>query len=124
MGGGTFRFGQGEEHIVSLYGDLGIYGGVGSSKYTMANDKPQTPTAAVFDLSAGLGGRVRLTPRKSRFRVLVEAQYHAEGVYQTVISSLRGTQTSDGTTYTVDKKVDFGGTDVFHGPRLQVVGVF
>ena len=59
---------------------------------------------------------MRLTPRKSRFRVLVEAQYHGEVVYQTVISGLRGTQTSNGTTYTVDKKVDFGGTDIFHGP--------
>ncbi len=124
MGGGTFRFGQGTEHIVSLYGDLGFYGGIGTSKYTLTNDKPETPTAAVFDLSAGVGARLRLTPRKSRFRVLVEAQYHGEMVYQTVISSLRGTQTSNGTTYTVDKKVDFGGTDLFHGPRLQVVGVF
>ncbi len=124
MGGGTFRFGQGEEHVVSLYGDVGFYGGAGTSRYTFSPTEAREPAAMVFDGSLGLGARLRLTPRKNQFRILLEAQYHGEIVYQTILSGLRATVTKDGTTYTVDKKVDFGGTDVFHGPRLQIVGVF
>ena len=124
MGGGTFRFGQGEGRMVSLFGDLGFYGGAGPSRYFFANLNVEKPTVIVLDGSAGLGGRLRLTPRRSRLRVLLEVQYHAEIFYQTVISGLRATESANGTTYTVDKKVELGGTDLFHGPRLQLVGVF
>ena len=124
MGGGTFRFGQGEGRMVSLFGDLGFYGGAGPSRYFFANLNVEKPTVIVLDGSAGLGGRLRLTPRRSRLRVLLELQYHAEIFYQTVISGLRATESDKGTTYTVDKKVELGGTDLFHGPRLQLVGVF
>lgn len=124
MGGGTLRFGQGEGRMVSLFGDLGFYGGAGPSRYSFANLNVEKPTVIVLDGSAGLGGRLRLTPRRSRLRVLLELQYHAEIFYQTVISGLRATESANGTTYTVDKKVELGGTDLFHGPRLQLVGVF
>lgn len=135
MGGGTFRFGQGEGRTVSLFGDLGVYGGAGPTAYyflsdtkapdVAANRKEQSPTALVFDISAGLGARVRLTPRKSRFRVLLEGQYHAEAVTQTIVSELREVQKQGGdSVISVGKKIDFGGTDIFHGPRLQLVGVF
>lgn len=124
MGGGTFRFGQGEARRVSLFGDVGVYGGAGPLAYTFANGNVEKPTALVLNGSLGLGARIRLTTPRSRFRVLVEAQYHGEGIYQTVISELRATETVDGTTYQVGKKVDFGAFDLFHGPRLQLVGVF
>jgi hypothetical protein len=135
MGGGTFRFGQGEGRTISLFGDLGIYGGAGPTSYyfladlkapdVTANRAAQSPTALVFDISAGLGGRIRLTPRKSRFRVLLEGQYHAEAVTQTIVSEIREVQKQNGdSVLTVGKKIDFGGTDIFHGPRLQLVGVF
>lgn len=124
LGGGTFRFGQGEGRMVSLFGDVGIYGGAGPTRYTLVDGKVESPAALLVDGSLGLGARVRLTPRKLRFRVLLEAQYHAEGIYQAIVSGLRATETANGTTYQVDKKVDFGGLDIFHGPRLQVVGVF
>ena len=135
MGGGTFRFGQGEGRAVSLFGDLGVYGGAGpTSYYFLADTKApdvegnrteQRPTSLVLDISASLGGRIRLTPRKSRFRVLLEGQYHAEAVTQTIVSEIRETRKQDGgSVITVGKKIDFGGTDVFHGPRLQLVGVF
>jgi hypothetical protein len=124
MGGATFRFGQGEEHRISLYGDVGFYGGAGTSRYTFSPTEAREPAAMVLDGSLGLGARVRLTPPKNPFRILLEAQYHGEIVYQAIISALRATATKDGTTYTIDKKVDFGGTDLFHGPRLQIVGVF
>lgn len=135
MGGGTFRFGQGEGRAASLFGDLGVYGGAGpTSYYFLADTKApdvegnrteQRPTSLVLDISASLGGRIRLTPRKSRFRVLLEGQYHAEAVTQTIVSEIRETRKQDGgSVITVGKKIDFGGTDVFHGPRLQLVGVF
>ena len=135
MGGGTFRFSQGEGRTFSLFGDLGIYGGAGPTTYYFlkdvtapdvpANRTEQSPTALVFDISAGLGAHVRLTPRKSRFRLLLEGQYHAEAVTQTILSEIRETKTTDGSsTFSVGKKIDFGGTDIFHGPRLQLVGVF
>jgi hypothetical protein len=135
MGGGTFRFSQGEGRTVSLFGDLGLYGGAGPTSYyflkdvaapdVAANRAEQSPTALVFDVSAGLGAHVRLTPRKSRFRVLLEGQYHAEAVTQTIVSEIRETRKQDGgSVLAVGKKIDFGGTDIFHGPRLQLVGVF
>jgi len=135
MGGGTFRFGQGEGRAVSLFGDIGVYGGAGPTSYyfladikapdVAANRAKQSPTALVLDVSAGLGARVRLTPRKSRFRVLLEGQYHAEAVTQAIVSEIREVQKQDGgSVLSVGKKVDFGGTDIFHGPRLQLVGVF
>jgi len=124
LGGGTFRFGQGEGRLVSLFGDVGIYGGAGPTRYTLGDGKVENPAALLINGSLGLGARIRLTPRKLRFRVLLEAQYHGEAIYQTILSGLRATQTADGTTYQVDKKVDFGGLDIFHGPRIQIVGVF
>ncbi len=124
MGGGTFRFGQGEGRTISLFGDLGLYGGAGPTAYTFDNGNVEKPVALVFDGSFGLGGRLRLTPRNLRFRVLLEAQYHGELIYQTVISNLRATETANGTQYSVGKKVDFGSVDIYHGPRIQIVGVF
>lgn len=135
MGGGTFRFGQGEGRTVSLFGDLGVYGGAGPTAYYFLEDTKapdvegnrtqQRPTSLVLDISAGLGGRIRLTPRKSRFRVLLEGQYHAEAVTQTIVSEIRELRKQNGdSVITVGKKIDFGGTDIFHGPRLQLVGVF
>lgn len=134
MGGATLRFGQGEGRVLSLFGDLGLYGGAGPTSYYFladrgapdvpANRVQRSPAALVFDVAAGLGGRVRLTPKKSRFRLLLEGQYHAEAITQTILTELRETRTKDGSTFTVSKKVDFGGTDIFHGPRLQLVGVF
>jgi hypothetical protein len=135
MGGGTFRFGQGEGRTVSLFGDLGVYGGAGPTSYYFladtkapdveSNRAKQHPTSLVLDVSAGLGCRVRLTPRKSRVRLLLEGQYHAEAVTQTIVSEIREVQSKDGgSVISVGKKIDFGGTDIFHGPRLQLVGVF
>lgn len=125
MGGGTFRFGQGETKRVSLFGDVGGYGGAGPVAYRFADATPRDLTALVFNGSLGLGGRLRLTSPRSRFRVLVEAKYHGEVIYQTVVTELRATTAQDGgTTYQVGKKVDFGAFDLFHGPQVWIVGVF
>ncbi len=91
---------------------------------TAANQQQQRPVVLAFNVSAGLGARLRITPRLSRFRLVLEAQYHAELLSQIIISAIRETETRDGTTFTIGKKLDFGGSDVFHGPTLQLVGAF
>lgn len=136
MGGFQARFGQGDYRRFSLFGDLGVFAGSGPMAYYFlrnadAKDLPEnrltlSSPVLVVNGSAGLGFRVRLTPRGTgRFRVLIEAKYSAELIYQTIISELLETTTPSGDTLiTANKRIDFGGTDVFHGPRLQVVGVF
>jgi len=134
MGGFTARFGQGDARRISLFGDIGGYAGAGPMAYyflkdpslpdAAANQQQQRPVVLAFDVAAGIGARLRITPRLSRFRLVLEAQYHAELVSQLIISELRETETKDGTTITIGKKLDFGGTDVFHGPTLQLVGAF
>jgi hypothetical protein len=136
MGGVRARFGQGEYRRLSLFGDLGVFGGSGPMGYFFlrnpdGKDVPEnrltvTSPVVVVNGSAGLGARVRLTSKKTgRFRVLLEAKYEAELIYQTIISELLETKNDAGeTVITANKRIEFGGTDIFHGPRLQVVGVF
>lgn len=134
MGGLALRFGQGERRVFSLFGDAGAYVGAGPASFYFlknpgqgdveANREQLAPTVLVFNGSAGLGLRIRLTPRMIRFRLLLETQYHAEFVGQTIVSQIRATKTEEGTTYTVGKTINYGGWDVYHGPRLQLVAVF
>jgi hypothetical protein len=134
MGGIAARFGQGDRRVVSLFGDVGIYGGSGPASFyflkdaaagdTPGNRAELSPAMVVFNASAGLGVRFRLTPRKMRFRLLCELQYHGEFVGQAIVSEIRETRVEDKTVYTIGKTINYGGVDVYHGPRLQIVGVF
>jgi hypothetical protein len=74
--------------------------------------------------NASLGLRLRLTSFRSRPRFVTEISYNAEAVGQGIISSIRGIQKGEKTSYVVDRKVDLGGFDLFHGPRLLAVLVF
>jgi hypothetical protein len=132
MGGISARFGQGDWDRVSFYGDIGIYGGAGPVGFYFLKDKTQADTEAnrdqqkatmfAVDGSATLGMRLRLTPRRSRFRVITEVLYHGEIIGQGIVSEIRETDTKSGETiYSVGKKVDVGGFDLFHGPRLRLV---
>jgi hypothetical protein len=134
MGGFSARFGQGDVRAVSLFGDIGLYGGSGPASYyflrdpagdsSMENRDARSTAVIAFNGSAGLGVRFRFTPRRMRLRALAELGYHADFIGQTIISEITQTRTEDSTIYTVGKRVDFGGIDVYHGPRLQLVGVF
>lgn len=134
MGGFAIRFGQGDARAVSLFGDLGLYGGSGPASYyflrdplgdnTEENREARRTAVIAFNGSAGLGVRFRFTPRRMRFRALAELGYHADFIGQTIVSEITRTRTEDSTIYTIGKRVDFGGVDVYHGPRLQLVGVF
>jgi hypothetical protein len=137
-GGLIWRFGPGgTTQGFSAFADLGFFIGSGPADYFLCSDnntpeppspkgQPANPKAKctqeeytanplMFDLSLGAGLRFRFTPRTSRFRVLAEVQYHAELVAQTIIGS---SDTGDG----AGRVVEYGGYDLFHGPRLSLVG--
>jgi hypothetical protein len=78
----------------------------------------------VLNASAGLGVRFRLTSRQSRLRLLLEGKYHGEFIGQAAVSEITATRQKGGTTYTIGKTINYGGVDVYHGPRLQLAGVF
>jgi hypothetical protein len=134
MGGFAARLGQGDKRLVSLFGDIGVYGGSGPTSFyflrdAAAADAPENreeldPAVIVLNASAGLGVRLRLTSRRSRLRLLLEGQYHGEFIGQAVVSEITGTKQKDGTSYTIGKTINYGGVDVYHGPRLQLAGVF
>jgi hypothetical protein len=132
QGGFTFRLGNGEWPRLSPFMDLGLYGGAGPVSYYFTED----PTAAggtreqhdstmiALSGNASLGLRLRLTSYRSRPRFVTEVSYQVEAVGQGIASSIRGVKQGDETSYVVDKKVDLGGFDLFHGPRLIGVLVF
>ena len=117
MLGATARFGEGEGPRWSPYLDLGLYGGAGPSSFyflkdaaagdTAVNREDHRDIAGIVDGSLAAGLRMRIFPRSSRVRVDLRADYRAEILYWFLPGSHR---------------VDFGGADVFHGPRLSIHG--
>ena len=134
MGGVAARLGQGDKRVVSLFGDVGIYAGTGPTSFYFLRDplaedadwnrEEQAPGVIVLNASAGLGVRFRLTSRQSRLRLLLEGKYHGEFIGQAAVSEITATRQKGGTTYTIGKTINYGGVDVYHGPRLQLAGVF
>lgn len=132
MGGFALRFGNGEWPRVSPFGDVAVYGGAGPIAYyftpdpTLAGGAREVKNATLIGLSgnASLGLRFRLTSYRSRPRLVTEVSYLAELVGQGIVSNIRGVKQGDTTSYVVDKKVDLGGFDLFHGPRVLLVAVF
>ena len=132
QGGFTLRLGDGEWPRLSPFADLGLYGGAGPVSYYFASDpttgggtrSAQDATMLAVSGNASLGLRLRLTSFRSRPRFVTEISYNAEAVGQGIISSIRGIQKGEKTSYVVDRKVDLGGFDLFHGPRLLAVLVF
>ena len=138
MGGVTGRFGAGPSAMIAPFADLGIYAGAGPSSYYLRTKAPtaqNVDSPATTDLSnpaqnqlqkknaiaanvvLALGARLHIT-HGSRLRISGEAQYRAELLY----AQTKGdTGSSDPNK---DRIVDFGGADLFHGPRLSVVGEF
>ena len=137
MGGVTARFGAGPSAWLAPFADLGIYVGAGPSSYYLRKTPPtagnvdspaqtdltssaqtlQNQNAFAANVALALGARLHLTGA-SRLRVSGEAQYRAELLYA---QTKGNTGSSDPNK---DRIVDFGGADVFHGPRLSLVGEF
>ena len=113
-----------------------MYVGYGPSAYYMRKVKPtaatvdgdtkladsnrhtlENKTAIAANAVLALGARLRLHNSGGRFRLNAEAQYRAELIFA---------QTSGSGNPQSGKEhiVDFGGADLFHGPRLNLVGEF
>ncbi|WP_437303766.1 hypothetical protein [Sorangium sp. So ce388] len=129
QGGFSLRMGNGEWPRLAPFGDIGLYGGAGPVRYAFSDD-PTAPGAArevdeatMIALSGNLslGLRLRLTSNLSRLRLLTELSYNLEAVGQGIVSSIHATRRGDETTYTIGRKIDIGGFDLFHGPRLLAV---
>lgn len=129
QGGFSVRMGNGEWPRLAPFGDLGLYGGAGPVRYAFSAD-PAVPgvgpevdeaTMIAFSGNVSVGLRLRLTSYLSRLRLLTELSYNVEAIGQGIISSIRATRRGDETIYTIGRKLDIGGFDVFHGPRLLAV---
>ncbi|WP_437965074.1 hypothetical protein WMF04_36245 [Sorangium sp. So ce260] len=129
QGGFSLRMGNGEWPRLAPFGDLGLYGGAGPVRYAFPADPAvaggarEVDEATMIALSGNLsvGLRLRLTSNLSRLRLLTELSYNLEAVGQGIVSSIHATRRGDETTYTVGRKIDIGGFDLFHGPRLLAV---
>jgi hypothetical protein len=118
MLGGTLRLGQGESPRWSPFVDVGLYGGAGPTSFYFLKDAnggdvaqnhdDRREVAGIVDGSLAAGLRWRLLPRGARIRADLRADYRAEILYWFLPGS--------------GHRIDFGGTDVFHGPRLSIHG--
>lgn len=151
MGGVTSRFGRyargavvPPDAVFSPFFELGFYVGGGPTSYRLRKNKAvvcsdgQAPssssgtecvddlsgenapttksTAIAFDVALALGTRVRFSPASSRLRLSGEAVYRAELLYANASASSSESGAS--------RQIDFGNADLFHGPRLNLVGDF
>ncbi len=124
MAGGTARFGVGEAPRFSPFLDVALFGGAGPSSFyflkdplggdVAANHEDFHETAFVFNGGLGLGLRWRLLPRGSRVRLDLRALYRADVIY----TSIHRNNSDAG----AERRTDFGGVDVFHGPSLAIRG--
>ena len=127
MAGVVARAGPGEAPALSPFFDLSLYFGGGPTEYYFPIDPAQpdvpqnrevfTSSSIAVDLGFGLGARWRLFRTGSRFSVNLEGAYRAE---------LIGSQlsTSAGESEEDERIVDFGSTDMFHGPEIAATGSF
>ncbi|WP_437955533.1 hypothetical protein WME76_28995 [Sorangium sp. So ce119] len=129
QGGFSLRMGNGEWPRLAPFGDIGLYGGAGPVRYAFSGD-PSVPggerevdeaTMIAFSGNLSVGLRLRLTSYLSRLRLLTELSYNVEAVGQGIVSGIHATRRGDETTYTIGRKIDIGGFDLFHGPRLLAV---
>jgi hypothetical protein len=128
MLGVTGRFGVGEAPRVSPFLDVALYGGLGPSNFYFCKDPLDAggacpgahddfhEAAFVFNGGAGLGLRWRMLPRGARVRLDLRALYRADVIWSTLHRSNSDTG--------LERKTDFGGVDVFHGPQIAIRGAF
>ncbi|MFO0658376.1 MAG: hypothetical protein U0165_00885 [Polyangiaceae bacterium] len=137
MGGLNVRFGPGEGSRFAIFGDLGMFFGGGPTQFKLpkstviptSGEPPKSPSenftgnALAVDLTLSAGARYRFASPGSRLRLYVEALYLAE-----LIGAQTDTQdektNAAGQVTQQKRKVEFGGADVFHGPRLNLLGSF
>ncbi len=123
--------------------DLGLYFGTGPTAFYMRRNKPNSQnvdfdtdlsdasrqelrkkTATAANVTLGGGARYRFSNPSSRLKVSGEALYRAELIYARTKGEDGSSNTSSGSAANSSHIVDFGTTDVFHGPRFNLVGEF
>lgn len=138
MGGVSARFGGSPRYALSPFAGVSAYLGGGPIAYYFLTDPslPDGPSnrdshrRAAFGLTAGLavGVRYRLVSADSPLRIFAEAQYQGDMVYASVTESQAAVRQADPSTPGVEvgtnRIVEFGGVDLFHGPRVTFVGSF
>ncbi|MGE0320953.1 MAG: hypothetical protein AB7K71_21460 [Polyangiaceae bacterium] len=129
MAGVTARFGPGETKQFAPFFDMALYLGGGPTSYYFlrgdplttgadieANRERSSTTAIAADLGFGLGARYRVFKSGSRLRLYINGVYRAE----LIGSSL----TAGGGSEEDNRAIDFGGSDLFHGPEVTFSGAF
>ncbi|MCA9646625.1 MAG: hypothetical protein KC492_38325 [Myxococcales bacterium] len=129
MAGVTARFGPGETKQFAPFFDMALYLGGGPTSYYFLTGDPLTTgpdveqnrerastTAVAADLGFGLGARYRVFKTGSRLRLYINGVYRAE----LIGSSL----TAGGGSEEDNRAIDFGGSDLFHGPEFTFSGAF
>ncbi|MEZ4375536.1 MAG: hypothetical protein R3B07_32295 [Polyangiaceae bacterium] len=128
MLGVTARFGPGETKQFAPFFDASLYLGGGPTSYYFltdanatvpdveANRQRDSTTAVAADLGFGLGARYRVFKSGSRFKLYINGVYRAEWI----ASQLTVGNSSEENNRTID----FGGSDLFHGPEFTLSGAF
>ncbi len=128
MAGVTARFGPGETKQFAPFFDMALYIGGGPTDYYFltdnlatvpdveANRQRDSTTAIAADLGFGLGARYRVFKSGSRLRLYINGVYRAE----LIGSSL----TAGGGSEEDNRAIDFGASDLFHGPEFTFSGAF
>lgn len=143
MIGATIRGASPPSDALGWFIDMGIYAGTGPTAFYMRRNKPtlqtvdfdtdlsdsskqelRKKTATAANLVFGGGGRYRFSNPGSRLKFSGEVMYRAELIYASAAGEAGASNTSAGSAANSEHKVDFGTSDVFHGPRFNLVGEF
>ncbi|MEZ4230923.1 MAG: hypothetical protein R3B89_17245 [Polyangiaceae bacterium] len=128
MAGVAARFGPGETKRFAPFVDVSLYLGGGPTDYYFLNGPIETTadvesnrerastTAIAGDFGLAVGARYRVFKTGSRLRLYINGVYRAE---------LIGSSLTTGSGSEEDNRtIDFGGSDLFHGPEVTFSGAF
>lgn len=143
MIGATIRGASPPSDPLGWFMDFGLYVGSGPTAFYMRRNKPtaqnvdfdtdlsdssrqelRKKSATAANVMLGGGGRYRFSSPGSRLKFSGEVLYRAELIYARTKGEEGSSNTSSGSTANSTHIVDFGTTDVFHGPRFNLVGEF
>ena len=143
MVGATIRGASPPSDPLGWFMDFGLYVGSGPTAFYMRRNKPNAQTvdfdtdlsdsskqelrkksATAANVMLGGGGRYRFSNPGSRLKFSGELLYRAELIYARTSGEEGSSNSSNGATPGSTHIVDFGTTDVFHGPRFNLVGEF
>ncbi|MBX3181592.1 MAG: hypothetical protein KIT72_13025 [Polyangiaceae bacterium] len=126
MAGVKGRFGPGETARFAPYFDMALFFGGGGTHYYFLRDDPgpdidgnrveESTTALAADLGFAIGARYRVFRDGNRLRLYINGVYSGE-----LIGSQLTAGSGEGDKARV---IDFGASDLFHGPQITLSGAF